>query len=100
MKSLLALVGISQALGPTLTEDIGEDVDVLLVREPANPYDNNAIKVYIPIGYIKKEQAAKLAPKLDVDADTTEDRFGPPTWDGKIIRNHGTYAEIEIEEPA
>lgn len=50
-----------------------ERTPVSLQREPENPYDPNAVRLYagidgtdrIPIGYLPKELAKKLAPKLD-----------------------------------
>jgi hypothetical protein len=54
--------------------DEGEDgIECVLEREPLNLHDENAIKVIITngpyddfhLGYIAKEVAAKLAPKLD-----------------------------------
>ena len=53
-----------QALLPSLNEDS----DFMLVREPNNPYDTNAIKViadYQHIGYVKAELAQQLAPIMD-----------------------------------
>ena len=55
-----------------------ETVECLLVREPENAHDENAVKVIIDtppyagfhIGYIAKEVAAVLAPMLD-DPDYT-----------------------------
>lgn len=47
---------------------------VTLVREPKNPYDENAIRIdykHEAIGYINKSDAAKLAPILDADRKHT-----------------------------
>lgn len=53
-------------LGP-LT--LGEGPTVVLIREPLNPYDANAIEVHVPtvgkVGHVPKEIAARLAPSLD-----------------------------------
>src|SRR5262245_4976271 len=60
-----------QALGATIgARGIG---GIRLVREPDNKYDDNAIMVCLPerlhggkqLGYIRRESAALLAPKLD-----------------------------------
>ena len=43
---------------------------VELIREPENPYDENAIRIdykHETVGYINKQDAAKLAPILDGD---------------------------------
>lgn len=48
--------------------NLSEDSDLMLVREPNNPYDKNAIKViadYQHIGYIKSDLAQTLAPIMD-----------------------------------
>lgn len=55
-----------------------ETVECLLLRDPENPHDENAVKVLIEnapytgfhIGFVPKDIAAKLAPLLD-DADVT-----------------------------
>lgn len=39
---------------------------VLLVREPENPHDKNAIAVYIKIGHIARDKAQILADLYDV----------------------------------
>lgn len=56
-------------------DDIGalpEGPTVLLIRNPDNEYDGNAIEVHIPmlgrrgfVGHIPKELAARWAPRLD-----------------------------------
>jgi hypothetical protein len=47
-------------------------IPVLLVRNPANEYDANAIEVHVPllgrnsmVGHIPRERAARLAPLMD-----------------------------------
>lgn len=53
-----------QIILPTLNDGC----DLILVREPNNPYDKNAIKViadYQHIGYIRSELAQQLAPLMD-----------------------------------
>jgi hypothetical protein len=49
-----------------------EGVPVVLMRNPLNEYDSNAIEVHLPamsrigkIGHVPKEIAARLAPELD-----------------------------------
>ena len=53
---------------------------VLLIREPNNPYDENAIAVKsrsgLSLGHIKRELAYELAPRLD--------RLGKPL-EGKVL---------------
>lgn len=47
----------------------GEYTPVVLVRNPDNPFDANAIEVHVPIvgmvGHVPKRVAAGLAPELD-----------------------------------
>ena len=53
--------------------DMGEPIPVVLVREPTNEHDPNAISVHIPslgermakVGHIPRGLAAKMAPHLD-----------------------------------
>lgn len=97
MKSLITLVGMKhhppalQALAAC-----SDGKELLLVREPTNKYDPNAIQVVMLLGYVKKEQAAKLAPTMDDWVNTTGDLGVRPA---KLVRNEGTYVELEIEEP-
>lgn len=53
-------------------EAAGERLAVLLIRNPANQYDANAVEVHVPalgsmamIGHVPREQAAALAPRID-----------------------------------
>lgn len=50
----------------------GEPVSVLLIRNPENEFDENAVQVHVPwlgrrsmIGHIDKNRAAALAPRMD-----------------------------------
>lgn len=45
-----------------------EDIELNLVRNPENPYDNNAVEVrhmVYMLGHLPKEVAARIAPLLD-----------------------------------
>ena len=53
-------------------EVVGERLPVLLVRNPANEYDTNAVEVHVPclgdlamIGHVDRDNAARLAPRMD-----------------------------------
>ena len=51
-------------------DDLNKQIQ--LIREPLNEHDNNAIKVCLDneqIGYIKRQEAALLAPILDANVD-------------------------------
>lgn len=51
----------------------GERLTAVLVRNPANPHDHNAVEVHVPalgaemamIGHVSRDNAARLAPLLD-----------------------------------
>lgn len=80
---LVKVVGVTFARGyPSnllLLRDIaaqaeldGERLAVVLVRNPANAHDANAVEVHVPalgdmamIGHIDRENAARLAPRMD-----------------------------------
>ncbi|KIM40208.1 hypothetical protein M413DRAFT_28716 [Hebeloma cylindrosporum] len=55
---------------------VGPGEEVLLVREPHNPYDRNAIQVKnisrVQVGHLPRNVASKLAPLLDRRAVTVE----------------------------
>lgn len=89
-KSLLTLVGMKfRKQGLKILALMEQNHPVLLVREPDNLYDKNAIAVYVPIGYIKKEEAAAWAQQLD-----TLNPVG--TVAGRSVQN-GTSNNIEID---
>lgn len=65
-KSLLTLVGTKfRKAGLKLLAATEDRHPVLLVREPGNKVDPNAIAVYVPIGYIKAAEAATWAAQFD-----------------------------------
>lgn len=50
----------------------GEGLSAILIRNPDNPYDENAIEVHVPalgdtamIGHLPRDLASKLAPLMD-----------------------------------
>ncbi len=61
-----ALVGMKHR-PPALdvVERLPDGTKLLLVREPGNTFDRNAVAVYFQLGYIPRSAAAKLAPVLD-----------------------------------
>lgn len=55
-----------------VAENRAEWLSVVLVRNPANPHDTNAVEVHVPalgdmamIGHLARDVAARLAPLLD-----------------------------------
>lgn len=60
------LVGIKFYRGASrLVEHLKGGEDVLLVREPSNQYDPNAVAVYAKIGHIDRSNAAILVDLID-----------------------------------
>lgn len=81
----------------------GDDPWIMLrlIREPTNRYDSNAIMVTgwgVLVGYIKKTQAARMAPRLD-------DQGGHYYATGKIVggvtgkRSFGVVGWVEKGRP-
>jgi hypothetical protein len=68
MKSIIGkLVGMSFYKNATsVVKQLTNDTTVLLVREPRNKYDPNAIGVYMKLGHINRDVAMELAPLADV----------------------------------
>jgi len=96
-------------LDPYLT-GIGAGVPAVLVREPKNPADPNAVAVYIngsKVGFLRKEDAARIAPIIDrdgrdfgvdvmaMDGLTVEQR---KAIDAKFVRSaNSSYPQIELD---
>lgn len=66
------LLMLRQIEADAVTDGHGEWLNVVLVRNPANPHDANAIEVHVPvlgdmamIGHVPRDIAARLAPLLD-----------------------------------
>lgn len=79
-----ALVGMQHRGAEKFVADLPADAPLLLVREPSNKYDRNAIAVWAHdneagtlrhVGYIPKSQNAALAEKIDQDGTP----WSPPT---------------------
>lgn len=92
MKALYALVGMAYSpLGLKTTNSLLEGMPLILLREPTNSHDPNAVAVYVRVGYIRAKQATSLAPKMDAAATSI--------LSAKVSRNEGNYIELEVEEP-
>lgn len=68
-------------------------------REPDNPFDPNAIRVYkstIPLGYINRDLASQLAPRID---DGVEYVCIIQTVTGGGEKLHGVNIMIDTLEP-
>jgi HIRAN domain-containing protein len=80
-----------------LSFDAMEPIPVVLVREPENPHDANAIRVDVPaidtpIGHLPRWMAERLAPHLDADeswqAEVTDVKISPAHPDRPGIECH------------
>ena len=68
MTTLYALVGMKHRGTEALVGSLPEGTPLMLVREPTNAYDPNAIQVWCGdqhVGYVRKEQARALAAFMD-----------------------------------
>lgn len=63
------LYRLEAAYAEHMLKDTPERVPALLIRNPANEHDANAIEVHVPsvgmIGHVARDLAARLAPCLD-----------------------------------
>lgn len=67
------IVGTRHAKAEGFVETLQAGEPLGLVREPTNPHDSNAIRVYSGdrhIGYIKRTEAEVLAPWMDANSGT------------------------------
>ena len=72
LPELIHLAGVSFENRQELIKNLKEEIEIKLIRDPKNPYDKNAIKVYvkqnkeeIQIGWIPKEISQILAAEID-----------------------------------
>lgn len=67
---------------------VGPGEEVLLIREPTNPYDRNAIQVKnisrVQVGHIPRGVAAKLAPLMDQKLITVEGVINDGNLSGSV----------------
>jgi len=58
---------LREIVGPTTTAEIAVDTEALLVPEPSNPHDPNAVMVQIGgklVGYLPRDEAVAYGPAL------------------------------------
>jgi hypothetical protein len=94
-----------QAILAVLADDQakGDQLAGALVREPANPYDPNAIQVRIggrQVGYVPKALAANLAPRMDrgETAQITSLRIVQGGDAGRVTFGARLDVEIQLKE--
>jgi hypothetical protein len=63
------LLALARVLAQAEADGSQEGVAVVLIRNPNNEHDPNAIEVHVPalgqIGHVPRELAAEMAPRLD-----------------------------------
>lgn len=94
-KMLLNLVGLSHRPDNVqrFARFLSDGQPLLLVREPGNQHDPNAIQVYVHIGYVRaKGQASTLAPQMDSGLMKT------PVLDAEVLEARGTYITLEVDD--
>lgn len=68
--SLTSIVGTKYITnGERLLRDVPEGSPLLLVHEPQNAFDTNAVAVYVRVGFVPAAVAKTLAPQLDASAN-------------------------------
>lgn len=101
MKFKTKVVGVTMENRQELiARHVQEGTEMLLVREPTNQYDKNAIKVIvkdnnIQIGYLSREVAEKFAPMLDKGRKVNSVVCMAVTGGGDL--SYGVNIEIDIE---
>lgn len=69
-----SIVGMEHQHSTEIVAALQTGTDVILVREPTNPYDPNAIEVWVGnrrVGYIPRSQNKVLAAFIDKHGSTT-----------------------------
>lgn len=101
MKFKTKVVGVTMENRQELiARHVQEGTEMLLVREPTNQYDKNAIKVVvkdnnIQIGYLSRDVAEKFAPMLDKGRKVNSVICMVVTGGGDL--SYGVNIEIDIE---
>jgi len=91
MKQFLNLVGMKyRPPADLLVPQIPTGTEVLLVREPGNAHDPNAIAVYLHLGYIKATQAFEIAERIDMSQDALA------KVKGRFVANFWPKIEIDV----
>ena len=103
MKALVALVGTKfrgrEAMDLLAALPNGEPL--ILIREPANPVDPRCVQVWargVHIGYVKKEQNAAIAAKIDAAISRLAMDAKAVTMPAELAVDGGKWPLIEIEE--
>lgn len=100
--SLLTLVGMRfRPPADKIVPMLDTGTPVILVREPQNKHDPNAIAVYLHLGYVSAKQAASLGPDID-EAKRLLVAEGHPSatghLNGRLIQTP-SWPSIDIDPP-
>lgn len=102
MKALYALVGMKHLGTEAVVNGLKIGHPLLLIREPDNRFDPNAVQVFAGvhhIGYIKATQVRPLARKLDAPTwHQTSRNTGRPCIDGALRIDGGRWPMVEVDE--
>ena len=106
MKASYVLVGMKHQGSEALVASLKIGHPLLLVREPDNRYDRNAVQVWLDagaemklLGYVKGTQAAGLARKLDAPTwHQCSRNTGRPCIMGVLKVSGDRWPMIEVEE--
>lgn len=99
------VVGVTYEGRQTAIEKLAGNEPCRIIPEPSNPYDANALAVYVAqdggifqIGYLPRELAERVAPILDGEAvmvNILEITGGFEKWDGSRA-SFGVLISIEL----
>lgn len=85
-----SIVGMQFRNAEAVVKALADGEPVTLIREPSNPFDTNAIQVWVDgkhVGYIPKKENHALAVSMDKDGkDIT----------GKFARKNDEWPAVEI----
>lgn len=93
MPVVFKILGMKYTGNQSVVEDIMPDDSVLLIPEPENPHDENAIRVElngVKIGYVARSDAQHILPLMETRLDA---KVCFPIYKDCIYG----YSEIEID---
>lgn len=100
MPKSYSIVAINHAKAEEFVKTLVSGVVATLVREPENPFDCNAVAVWVEgrrIGYIPKKQNTVLAQFIDQSGMAMDSVAGAKGLPGKFIRSPNSgYPMVEV----
>lgn len=102
MKALYAIVGMKHRKTEDVVAALKKGHPLLLIREPDNEHDSNAVQVWandIHIGFVKGTQAAGLARRLDAPTwRQTSAKTGQRCVNAVLQVDGGRWPMAEVDE--